>query len=129
MKISELSNRTGVSTRSIRYYEKKRLIQPFREENGYRVYDEQDIERVKAIQLFLDIGLKTDEIQPVIACGSIEPTDGDWNCADSAITLYEEKLLKTRQQIEQLENSQKHLKELIDFWHLVKQRQSGIKEQ
>lgn len=129
MKISELSNQTGVSTRSIRYYEKKRLIQPSRKENGYRVYEEQDIERVKAIQLFLDIGLKTDEIQPVIACGSIEPMDGDWNCADAAITLYEEQLLKTRQQIEQLENSQRHLKELIEFWHTVKDRQNRSNEQ
>lgn len=122
MKISELSKQTGVSTRSIRYYEKKRLIQPSREQNGYRVYEEQDIERVKAIHLFLNIGLKTDEIRPVIACGSIDPMDGDWNCADSAITLYEEQLHKTSQQIEQLENSQKHLKELIEFWHTVKER-------
>ncbi|WP_313800277.1 MerR family transcriptional regulator [Cytobacillus sp.] len=61
MKISELSEYTGVSTRSIRYYEKKNLIKPSRTKNGYRVYDEQDIRRVKAIQFFLDIGLKTDE--------------------------------------------------------------------
>ncbi|MFT9820893.1 MerR family transcriptional regulator [Lysinibacillus sp. NPDC056185] len=124
MKISELSDHTGVSTRSIRYYEKKSLIKPSRTENGYRVYDEQDIERVKAIQFFLDIGLKTDEIQPVIACGSIEPMDGDWNCAGAAITLYEEQLLKTRQQIEQLENAQRHLKELIEFWRTVQNRQN-----
>lgn len=24
-----------------------------------------------------------DEIQPVVVCGSIEPMDGDWNCADA----------------------------------------------
>ncbi|QQK76171.1 MerR family transcriptional regulator [Salicibibacter cibarius] len=129
MKISELSDHTGVSTRSIRYYEKKRLIKPSRTDNGYRVYEEQDIERVKAIQLFLDIGLKTDEIQPVIACGAIEPMDGDWNCADTAITLYEEQLLKTRQQMEQLENAQRHLKELIEFWRTVKDRQKRSHEQ
>lgn len=96
MKISELSNQRGVSTRSIRYYVKKRLIQPSRKENGYRVYEEQDIERVKAIQL---------------------------------ITLYEEQLLKTRQQIEQLENPQRHFKELIEFWHTIKDRQNRSNEQ
>lgn len=126
MHISELSSQTGVSSRSIRYYEKKRLIHPKRTENGYRVYDESDIERVKAIQLFLDIGLKTDEIQPVIACGSLAPIpkDGNWDCADSAIILYEEKLLKTRQQIEQLKNAESHLKELIEFWRTVQDRQN-----
>ncbi|GAK08317.1 hypothetical protein JCM19038_2097 [Geomicrobium sp. JCM 19038] len=55
--------------------------------------------------------------------------DGNWDCADSAITLYEEQLLKTRQQIEQLENSKRHLQELIEFWHTVKERQNRINEQ
>ncbi|MBB4825518.1 DNA-binding transcriptional MerR regulator [Sporosarcina luteola] len=129
MKISDLSDRTGVSTRSIRYYEKKNLIKPSRTENSYRVYDERDIERVKAIRFFLDIGLTTDEIQPIIACGSIAPMDGDWNCAEAAIALYEEQLSKTRQQIEQLENAQRHLKEMIEFWRTVQIRQSRSKGQ
>lgn len=50
--------------------------------------------------------------------------DGDWNCAGEAITLYEEQLLKTGQQIEQLENAQRHLKELIEFWRMVQDRQN-----
>ncbi|MBA4496593.1 MerR family DNA-binding transcriptional regulator [Paenactinomyces guangxiensis] len=40
MNIGEISCRTGVSVRSIRYYEQKGLISPKRQENGYREYGE-----------------------------------------------------------------------------------------
>ncbi|TES54329.1 MerR family transcriptional regulator [Halalkalibacterium halodurans] len=50
MKISELSKKTGVSIRSLRYYEQKRLLHPTRLKNGYREYDESDIENVKTVQ-------------------------------------------------------------------------------
>lgn len=38
MKIGELSARTGVSIRSLRYYEQQGLLAPARHENGYREY-------------------------------------------------------------------------------------------
>ena len=50
MRISELSKLTGASIRSLRYYEAKGLIATQREENGYRVYNQMVVERVKTIQ-------------------------------------------------------------------------------
>ena len=38
MKIGELAARTGVSIRSLRYYEQQGLLMPVRNENGYREY-------------------------------------------------------------------------------------------
>ena len=38
MKIGELSRRTGVPTRMLRYYEEQDLLHPERAENGYRAY-------------------------------------------------------------------------------------------
>ncbi len=40
MRISEVSRRTGVSIRSLRYYEQKQLLCARRLENGYRDLDE-----------------------------------------------------------------------------------------
>ena len=40
MRIGELSERTGASTRSLRYYERKGIISGERLENGYRDFDE-----------------------------------------------------------------------------------------
>ncbi len=38
MKIGELSRRTGVPTRMLRYYEEQGLLRPERADNGYRSY-------------------------------------------------------------------------------------------
>lgn len=42
MLIRELSKLTGVSLRSLRYYEQKQLLSPARPENGYRIYEDID---------------------------------------------------------------------------------------
>ena len=38
MKIGELAEKSGVSVRSLRYYEQQGLLQPGRLMNGYRMY-------------------------------------------------------------------------------------------
>jgi hypothetical protein len=43
VRISEVSRRTGVSIRSLRYYEQRRLLCARRLENGYRDLDEEVI--------------------------------------------------------------------------------------
>jgi DNA-binding transcriptional MerR regulator len=71
LKISALAKATGASIRSLRHYEKKGLLLSEREENGYRVYSEAAIEQVKAIQLYLDLGLNTDEIARILSCRAL----------------------------------------------------------
>lgn len=125
MKIGELSLKTGVSIRSIRYYEEKKLIYPKRLENGYRVYSEEDVERVKAVQLFLDLGLSTEEIYPVIECGSFYPADRDSGCSTSALSLYKAKLEITREQIRNLQEVETELENLINFWTKAQNQGKG----
>jgi len=66
MRIHELAGRTGVSIRSLRYYEQKQLIASHRLDNGYRDFDETAIEHVKTIQLYFGLGLTTDQIEQII---------------------------------------------------------------
>jgi DNA-binding transcriptional MerR regulator len=68
MNIGELARQTGVSIRSLRYYETKQLLSSQRGENGYRTYDQTAIERVRMIQFYLGLGLSTDEIFDVVFC-------------------------------------------------------------
>lgn len=123
--IGELSNKTGVSIRSIRYYEKKGLILPERLENGYRQYHIADVERVKTIQLFLDLGLRTDEISPILSCESSIPGNEIIKCAPEAISLYEAKLQNTQQQIETLKETESKLKDVLSFWRKVEMQTKG----
>lgn len=57
MLIGELSERTGVSARMLRYYEQEGLVVPRRAANGYRVYDEADAEVVADLHCLHELGL------------------------------------------------------------------------
>jgi hypothetical protein len=57
MRIGELSRRTGVPTRMLRYYEEQDLLHPERAANGYRRYSAAAVHRVQQIRGLLDAGL------------------------------------------------------------------------
>ncbi len=59
MKIGEVAEATGVPQRMIRYYEAQGLLDPGRGGNGYRVYSETDVDRVRRIRNHLAAGLPT----------------------------------------------------------------------
>src|SRR5690349_25159800 len=97
MHIGELARQTGVSLRSLRYYETKQLLSSQRGENGYRTYDQTAIERVRMIQSYLSLGLSTNEIFGVVFCS--KPDDVAALCDGSDLSpcpgemyYYQEKL-------------------------------------
>ena len=53
MRIGELAERTGTSSRSLRYYEQQGLLATRRTANGYRDYDESDLRLVHQIRELL----------------------------------------------------------------------------
>ncbi|TMQ91637.1 MerR family transcriptional regulator [Actinomadura soli] len=57
MKISEASRASGVSVRSLRFYEDRGLIVPGRYSNGYRDYCRSTLDRVHLIRSLLESGL------------------------------------------------------------------------
>lgn len=68
MRIGRLAERTGVSTRLLRYYEDQDLLTPERMANGYRDYSERLVERVVQIRGLLDAGLTTRIIRQILPC-------------------------------------------------------------
>lgn len=68
MKIGELSAKTGVAARMLRYYEEQGLITPRRLSNGYREYDDYRVDRVLKIRGLLDSGVPTRIIGDMLPC-------------------------------------------------------------
>ncbi|MDR3084362.1 MAG: MerR family transcriptional regulator [Streptomyces sp.] len=68
MLIGELSRRTGVSERLLRYYERMELIDSRRRHNGYREYDDRTVETVHRVRALLAAGLPTRTIRQVVPC-------------------------------------------------------------
>ncbi|MFJ2826097.1 MerR family transcriptional regulator [Streptomyces sp. NPDC087263] len=68
MRIGELSVRTGVSVRLLRYYEEQGLLDTRRTPGGHRSYDADAPTAVRGIRLLLDAGLPTRVIREVLPC-------------------------------------------------------------
>jgi DNA-binding transcriptional MerR regulator len=68
MKIGELSRKTGVSVRMLRYYETQGLLRPQRTAAGYRHYGTAEEETVRRIRLLGTAGLKLATIQQLLPC-------------------------------------------------------------
>ena len=67
MRIGELAHRTGVPTKTIRYYEEIGVLPPpERAPNDYRVYGDDAIERLRFIKDAQSTGLTLDEIATVL---------------------------------------------------------------
>ncbi|WP_172382039.1 MerR family transcriptional regulator [Streptomyces sp. MNP-20] len=81
MLIGELSGRTGVSTRLLRYYEAQGLLEVERGPNGYREYGEDAVLTVRKVRALLTAGLTTEVIREVLPCTRGEQPGFDW-CAD-----------------------------------------------
>jgi DNA-binding transcriptional MerR regulator len=123
MRISEVSRRTGVSIRSLRYYEQKRLLCARRLENGYRDLDEGAIERVQTIQMYLGLGLTTEQIEEILDCTETSPFPHPLPvCEEELLALYQGKLQDVEHQIAVLTALHARLTERISF--LQKQSRS-----
>jgi len=83
--IGELAKRCGVSTDTLRFYEKNSLIQPAgRSESGYRLYNEDNQHQVQFILKSKSLGLSLEEIRELLAI-RLEATEH--SCAEvKAIT-------------------------------------------
>ncbi len=68
MQIGQLSERTGASVRSLRYYEQQGLLAAERLDNGYREYPENAVATVETIRALLSIGLPTALVKDVLPC-------------------------------------------------------------
>jgi DNA-binding transcriptional MerR regulator len=68
IRIGELSRRSGVSQRLLRYYEEQGLLRPLRRPSGYREYRSTDVDVVRRIRALLAAGLSTATIASVLPC-------------------------------------------------------------
>ena len=68
MRIGELAERSGVSTKAIRYYEDIGLVPPApRLESGYRDYAPSMLDRLAFIRAAQAVGLSLGEIRSIVA--------------------------------------------------------------
>jgi DNA-binding transcriptional MerR regulator len=71
-KIGEVSKKFSISIRLLRYYDEIELLIPsFRDENGYRYYNNSDIIKLEQILMFQMLDFSLQEIKELLNSGSI----------------------------------------------------------
>lgn len=64
MFINEVEEIVGLSKKSIRYYEENRLLSPKRDkDNGYRIYNDNDIRKLKIIKFLRELNISVSELK------------------------------------------------------------------
>ncbi|MEU2105400.1 MerR family transcriptional regulator [Nocardia sp. NPDC019255] len=110
MRIGELAERTGVSVRSLRYYETKGLLSSQRSSGGQREYAEAAVERVLRIQEMFAAGLRSDTIGELLPC--INDVDGTPNAMATPFLV--EKLTEERARIDQAMRDLRRTSDVLD---------------
>ncbi|MDQ1131218.1 MerR family transcriptional regulator [Microbacterium sp. SORGH_AS_0888] len=82
MRIGELAERSGVTTKAVRYYERLGLIGPNRLPNGYRDYDESHVRVVIEIRELAATGITARQAAPFVECLRLGHDHGD-DCVSS----------------------------------------------
>jgi len=66
--ISRLAEIAGISTRTLRYYDELGLLSPARiSSNGYRIYGQEEIDRLQQILFYRELGVPLDKIKEILS--------------------------------------------------------------
>lgn len=118
MKIGELANATGLSTKTVRYYEAIGLLpEPERLPNGYRRYRPPSVDRLRFIRDAQAAGLSLAEIGLLLEMKD----DGESTCGHS-LYLLEQHLADMDRRIEELQRARVRLVEIVTHAELVDPR-------
>ncbi len=103
--VNEVSKLTGVSIRTLQYYDKIGLLKPTGyTEAGYRLYDDAELETLQQILLFKELEFPLKDIKDIITRSDFDKTKA------------------LEQQIELLELKKEHIENLLNLCRYLKAR-------
>lgn len=93
--IKKLAQLSGVSTRTLRYYDEIDLLKPARvNSSGYRIYGPKEVDRLQQVLFYRSLDMKLDTIKDMLE-------QEDFNFEAALLQHYQE-LINKRKQIDQL---------------------------
>lgn len=92
MRINDVAKRFGIKTNKLRFYEKKGLLSPRRDLNGYRVYDENDLLRLQMILTYRTLDIPVEVIEKILegqnADNHLDQLLNQWNLVNDQLNKY-----------------------------------------
>ena len=95
MKIKEAADLVGISVRTLHYYDEIDLLRPSQTSPaGYRIYTEEDLDKLQQILLFREMGFQLSKIKKVLDDPGFSRT--------KALRMHRQLLLDKRKQLDQM---------------------------
>ncbi|MGV3272855.1 MerR family transcriptional regulator [Bacillus sp. CIS52] len=113
MKIRELSEKTGLSVHTIRFYEKEGLLDSRhirREENNYRNYTEKAIERLNLVKKFQGVGCSLTEVKEIL-----QDRDSNTRTNQQVIEWIRQKLIEIERKKDEMEQMLGTLNMMLEY--------------
>lgn len=119
-RVSQVAKLTKVSARTVRFYDEKDLVKPARiDENGYRVYTEKEIEKIKLVSYLKQLSFSLKDIKQLFQ---------DEKCSASLELLINQKLQENEEELTKLEQRKKNLLNFEKYLHSQNLKNENISE-
>lgn len=93
--VQKLAHLAGVSTRTLRYYDEIGILKPARiNSSGYRIYGDDQVDRLQQILFYRELGVNLEDIKQITTSPSFD--------AVKALNGHHEQLLLKRKQLDSL---------------------------
>ncbi|MDW8848365.1 Zn(2+)-responsive transcriptional regulator [Erwinia sp. MMLR14_017] len=110
-KIGQLAKLAEVTPDTIRYYEKQQMMDhEIRTEGGFRLYSDNDLQRLKFIRYGRQLGFSLEAIRELLSIR----VDPEHHTCQQSKTIVQSRLSEVEERIAELQNMQRSLKRLND---------------
>lgn len=106
LNVHELAELYSVSVRTLQYYDEIGLLKPSRLDNGHRVYNGNEIDKLETIILLKELGMSLDEIKIYMTTNDIKSKK---KLLNSRKRIYEEEIGEIKSKVKRLDCKIKEL--------------------
>ena len=113
--IKKVSEMTGLSIPTIRYYDKEGLLPDLqRKESGYRVFSDRDLEAIDLIECFKESGLTIREIRHFMSL----VRQGDVTLEEH-LAIYQTHIARLEEKLTAVQNALEHSRRTLAFYEIA----------
>lgn len=103
-KIKDVIKITGLSRRTLQYYDEQGLVSPKRTKENYRLYDKEDLSKLWRLLLYKEMGFQLEDIAVLI---EIPEEETRW--------ILEERLISIHAEIEKLSRMYHFTEKILEY--------------
>lgn len=103
-KIKDVIKLTGLSRRTLQYYDEQGLVRPKRTKENYRLYDKEDLSKLWRLLLYKEMGFQLEDIAVLIERPEEETR---W--------ILEERLISIHAEIEKLSRIYRFTEKILEY--------------